>query len=45
MLLSGESAPFTHILLFFILVKIIALAIIGKLAALPAGDVLTWCTV
>lgn len=44
MLLSSESAHFTHIL-FFILVKIIALAIIGKLATLPAGDGLTRCSV
>jgi len=43
-LLFSDSAHFTHIL-FFSLVKVIALAISGKLAALPAGDVLTWCTV
>ena len=46
MLLFSESAHFTHILLFFVLMKyVIALAISGKLVALPAGDVLTWCTV
>jgi len=43
--LFSESAYFAHILLFFILVKIIAFEISGKLAALPAGDVLTWCSV
>jgi hypothetical protein len=43
--LFSESAYFTHILLFFILVKIIAFEISGKLAARPAGDILTWCTV